>query len=201
MIGFLRGDVLAWADDGPVTIDVGGVGYEVTLIGKSLFRAASLGVWIHTHATEGAAARLFGFVSPETRETFRILLGVSGVGPGTATAVLSAVTGGQLATLVKQRDVGALRRIKGVGQKTAERLVLELQGKLRVPEEPVAAPAPTAETGAGPDLVSALRNLGFKTGEAAAAVAEVLREDPLEYFIGDLDSLLKRALRKLRKAP
>lgn len=200
MIGFLRGDVLAWADDGPVTIDVGGVGYEVTLIGKSLFRAASLGVWIHTHATEGAAARLFGFVSPETRETFRILLGVSGVGPGTATAVLSAVTGGQLATLVKQRDVGALRRIKGVGQRTAERLVLELQGKLKVPEEAVeTAPATAAVTCApfAQDVLSALRNLGFKTTEANAAVAQALRENPT----GDMDCLVKSALQKLRKAP
>jgi Holliday junction DNA helicase RuvA len=198
MIGFLRGDVLAWADDGPVTIDVGGVGYEVTLIGKSLFRAASLGVWIHTHATEGAAARLFGFVSPETRETFRILLGVSGVGPGTATAVLSAVTGGQLATLVKQRDVGALRRIKGVGQRTAERLVLELQGKLKVPEEAVeTAPATAAVTCApfAQDVLSALRNLGFKTTEANAAVAQALRENPT----GDLDCLVTSAVRNLGK--
>jgi Holliday junction DNA helicase RuvA len=112
--------------------------------------------------------------------------------------VLSAVTCGQLARLVKQREVGALRRIKGVGQRTAERLVLELQGKLKVPEEAVeTAPATAAVTCApfAQDVLSALRNLGFKTTEANAAVAQALRENPT----GDLDCLVTSAVRNLGK--
>ncbi len=134
MIGRLTGKVAASDGDSAVVVDVGGVGYEVSVplgtVGRS--RADDAGrvtLFIHTHVREDQIT-LFGFASPEDRLTFRTLIGVSNVGPKTAIAVLGALPAGDLSRAIAAKDVARLQTIGGVGKKTAERLVLELRDKL-----------------------------------------------------------------------
>jgi len=178
MIGRLRGRVLSDEVEG-VVLDVHGVGYEVTVPLGTLGRApvndaGEVTLFVHTHVREDVFS-LFGFATDTDRLAFRVLIGVSSVGPKTAIAVLSALPAGDLARAIAAKDVGKLMSIPGIGKKSAERLVLELRDKL------AASPA-TAKTGpgAGPQtapsahgelLLSALVRMGYKAQEAERAVS------------------------------
>ena len=180
MIGRLRGRVLSDEVEG-VVLDVHGVGYEVTVPLGTLGRAPAndageVTLFVHTHVREDVFS-LFGFATDTDRLAFRVLIGVSSVGPKTAIAVLSALPAGDLARAIAAKDVGKLMSIPGIGKKSAERLVLELRDKL-----PTAASAATAKTatGAGPQiapsahgelLLSALVRMGYKAQEAERAVS------------------------------
>ena len=157
-------------------MDVGGVGYELTVplgtqgraplddAGRTTFR-------VHTHVREDAIV-LFGFADEADRACFRALIGVSNVGPKIAIAVLSALPGPNLARTIAAKDVGRLTSISGVGKKTAERLVLELRDKLDVApgDEALAAPGARVPKKGGDLLTLALTNMGYKQVEAERAV-------------------------------
>jgi Holliday junction DNA helicase RuvA len=155
MIGRLTGKVAHQAADGTVIVDVGGVGYEVLVplgtVGRvSVDPDEVATLWVHTHAREDALL-LFGFASESEREAFRTLIGVSGVGPKTALAVLSALPADELQRAIQAKDLGRLTRISGIGKKTAERLVLELRDKLAfVGPPPAAVRAPRAPGNGAP---------------------------------------------------
>jgi Holliday junction DNA helicase RuvA len=187
VIGRLTGKIVAEELDGAVVVDVGGVGYEVLVplgtVGRA--RADAEGratLWVHTHAREDALT-LFGFADEVDRFAFRTLIGVSNVGPKTAIAVLSALPAAELARAIRDKDLGKLTRISGIGKKTAERLVLELRGKLdaNVAVGPAAAEgAPAAASGrpeapfrgdAAELLAGALTRLGYRAAEADRAIA------------------------------
>jgi Holliday junction DNA helicase RuvA len=188
MIGLLRGR-LAAREQGQLLLEVGGVGYEVSASAVTERALPPLGsevtLHIHTQVKEDAI-QLYGFADPEERVAFRILLGVSGIGPRTALALLSGLTVEELKAAVATRDLARLSSVPGIGKKTAERLVFELKNKLPGPRlVPAAAPL----QGPHQDLLSALVHLGYKPAaaeKAAAAVAgrwaegvafeEVLRE-------------------------
>ncbi len=186
MIGHLTGRPLA-VQPGVVLLEVGGVGYEVR-VPLSAYRLLSghqeVSLYIHTHVREDQIT-LYGFPSLVERDTFRSLIGVAGVGPRTAVAVLSGLTPGEIAEAVEGGQWRRLAALPGIGKRTAERLIVELKGSLAAPRAPL---APARE-----DAVSALVNLGYSPRAAEEVVAAVLREDPTL----SLTELLPRALKAL----
>lgn len=193
MIGRLRG-VPSDELEGNTVIDVGGVGYEVIVPVGTLGRAGrdddgQVTVFVHTHVREDAL-ELYAFASVDERTAFRTLIGISKVGPKLALSVLGAVRVDELAQLVESGQVGPLTKIPGVGKKTAERMVLELEGKLvgmRVGRSaPQVAPGPRPALGHASTVVDALVRMGFKATEAERAVAG----------LGDLDRPLGELIRE-----
>jgi Holliday junction DNA helicase RuvA len=182
MIGRLTGRVVAQESDGGVVLDVGGVGYELTVPLGTLGRASPddfgrITLWVHTHVREDALA-LFGFADDVERSAFRVLLGVSNVGPKIAVAVLGALPAAELAAAVARRDLSAFTSVSGVGKRIAERLLLELRDKLPavgaapagVPGGARGAPPPRAPGDGDEKLRSMLTGMGFKPAEADRAI-------------------------------
>lgn len=208
MIGRLFGNVIAHEDDGTVVVDVGGVGYDLTVPIGTVGRAAKddggrTVFFVHTHVREDVLS-LFGFASDRDRTAFRTLIGVSNVGPKTAIAVLSALPADELARAVASRELGKLTSISGVGKKTAERLLLELKDKLPLLAHEGAAssvqnaPKATGAAALGGKaelLASALIRLGYKPQEADRAVKAL--EDRV--VTEELAALVKEALAFLAK--
>lgn len=173
MIGRLRGKVTTEEPLGSVTLDVGGVGYELVIPLGVLGRAPAsadgeVTLSVHTHVRQDVL-ELFGFASELERRVFRLLIGVPNIGPRTAIAVLSTLRVAELSHAVGENDVARLTRIPGIGRKTAERLVLELKGKLPAPAEQARDALRHDEE----RLVGALTNMGYRAAEAAAAVKGV----------------------------
>jgi holliday junction DNA helicase RuvA len=163
LIGRLTGR-LASKHPPQVLVDVGGIGYEVDVPMSTFYNLPAAGepVTLHTHLVVREDAHvLYGFGTLEERGVFRQLIRISGVGARTALAVLSGLSVGDLAQAVALQEAQTLTKIPGIGKKTAERLLLELKGKL-------ADAKPTA-TGSG-DVVNALIGLGYSDKEALAAV-------------------------------
>jgi Holliday junction DNA helicase RuvA len=180
MLGFLRGRVISEAPSG-VILDVGGVGYELTLPAGSLGRAphepsGNVELWVHTHVREDAL-ELFGFASELERRVFRLLVTVPNVGPKTAIGVLGALPIADLSRAISARDLGRLGKVPGIGKKTAERLVVELADKLPalVPPDPTgkASAGKLAAAGTAQLLLKALINMGYRPGEAERAVEQL----------------------------
>jgi Holliday junction DNA helicase RuvA len=178
MIGRLTGRVIAQEDASIVVVDVGGVGYELSVPAGTVGRAKTdpdgrTVFFVHTHVREDAL-QLFGFPSDADRVAFRTLIGVSNVGPKTAIAILSALPAGELARAVAAKELKVLTSIPGVGKKTAERLLLELRDKLPIltdggPSLPL--PTPAARPGTSDELlVGALTSMGYRPSEAERAV-------------------------------
>lgn len=200
MIAYLSGVVREVRENSAVIV-AGGVGYEVqcpagTLAKLKVGDPAELNT---RFIVREDAQLLFGFHDADSVRIFDLLTGVSGVGPKLGLALLSAMPVSALAQGLLSGDAKLLSSVSGVGKKTAERLVLELQGK--VPEH-LAAPAAGAGTGraaqvattAGRDAVDALLALGFREASVRAAVAELLSADPGQ----SADALIRKALGRLR---
>src|SRR3982751_5124133 len=190
MIGRLTG-TLAAKTPPQVLVDVGGVGYEVDVPMSSFYNLPALGerVTLLTHFVVREDAQvLFGFLTHEERATFRLLIKISGVGPRTALSILSGLSVGELAQAVSLQESGRLVKIPGIGKKTAERLLLELKGKLGAD---IALPAHAASD-AQSDILQALVALGYSDKEAAAA----LKALPKDVAVGDG---IKLALKSLAK--
>ncbi|GAB1388778.1 MAG: Holliday junction ATP-dependent DNA helicase RuvA [Rubrivivax sp.] len=170
MIGRLSG-LLAGKNPPQVLVDAGGVGYELDVPMSTFFNLPELGqpVVLLTHfVVREDAQLLYGFLSAAERDAFRLLVKISGVGPRTALALLSGLSVAELAHAVSVQEAGRLVKVPGIGKKTAERLLLELKGKLG-PE--LALPsAGSAGSEAGSDIVQALLALGYNDKEAASAM-------------------------------
>ena len=172
MIGRLTG-LLLEKNPPQILLDVHGVAYEVDVPMSTFYNLPGLNekVVLHTHLVVREDAHLlFGFGSLDERTAFRQLLKISGVGPRLALAVLSGLNMAELADAVARKEAGRLTRIPGVGKKTAERLVLELQGKF------AAAVAGSVEGGVplqGDDVSNALLALGYSSKEAGWAIRQL----------------------------
>jgi Holliday junction DNA helicase RuvA len=169
MIGRLVG-LLAEKSPPLVLVDVGGVGYEVDVPMSTFYNLPALGerVTLLTHfVVREDAQQLFGFLTAEERSTFRQLVKISGVGPRTALAILSGLSVSELAQAVSSQQAGRLVKVPGIGKKTAERLLLELQGRLG-PD--LAGGTGQVASDAQADIVQALMALGYNEKEAAAAL-------------------------------
>lgn len=170
MIGRLKG-ILVEKNPPQAVIDVNGVGYEVDVSMQTFYRLPATGeaVQLYTQLVVREDAHLlFGFATADERATFRQLIKVSGIGAKTALGILSAMSADELAQAVAEEDVKRLSSAPGIGKKTAERMVLELRGKLvsAVSDGPTALSA-ADETD---DIVSTLLALGYSEREAKAAV-------------------------------
>jgi Holliday junction DNA helicase RuvA len=199
MIGFLRGRVL---DKQPnrIIIDVQGVGYEVHVPLSTYYEVgdegAEIGLRVYTHVRE-ESLHLYGFLTPLEQQLFERLIGVSGIGPKLAIAVLSGIDSGELVAAVQRADVARLTRVPGVGRKTAERIVLELKdrlAKLVVPAGAGGAPESAADR-LRDDLLSALQNLGYHRPLAEKAVDAALTSSDDAGF----EQALRAALRELMR--
>ena len=190
MIAHVRGRLLRKGPQEAI-VDVGGVGYRVTIPLSTFYRIGEPGAEVtlltHTHVREDALA-LFGFLTPVEQALFERLIAVSGVGPKLAVGVLSGIEAPELATALRTNDLARLTRIPGVGKKTAERLVLELKDKLQ--ELPSSAAEPARPSAAADDIVSALVHLGYSRPEAERGVERALRDHAEARF----EDLLRFAL-------
>jgi Holliday junction DNA helicase RuvA len=178
VIGRLSGTIQGREADGSVIVDVHGVGYEVFLPVGAAGRLGSepgqvVALHVHTHVREDAMT-LFGFATAEDRAAFRALLKVSSIGPKLALAILGVMNASELQDAIARQDKTAFRGISGVGKKTVERILVDLQDKLdfaatgktgvRLRAVPSAA-GPASDT-----VVGALVQMGYKRSEAEAAV-------------------------------
>jgi holliday junction DNA helicase RuvA len=156
-----------------VLIDVNGVGYEVDVPMSTFYNLPALGerVTLLTHLVVREDAHLlYGFLTSAERSTFRELVKISGIGPRTALSVLSGLSVAELAATVSRQEGGRLQKVPGIGKKTAERLLLELKGKL-APE--LGSPAAPVVSDAQADIVQALIALGYNEKDAAAALKKL----------------------------
>ena len=192
MIGKLSGTL---TDKAPteITIDVGGVGYQIFIPLSVFYRLPDVGarvsLYTHTHVREDAL-QLFGFLGPEEKQVFLLLNGVSGIGPKLAVNILSGIPAEDLARALKESDQPRLLSIPGVGKKLAERMIVELRDKfLSLPAAGIAQRDGTQLTR---DAVSALVNLGYRRADAEKSVSEIARNGE-----GSLGEVLKEALRRL----
>ncbi len=191
MIGKLTGTL---ADKNPpqVLVDCHGVGYEVDVPMSTFYNLPGVGepVSLLTHFVVREDAQiLYGFATTGEREAFRQLIRISGVGPRTALSVLSGMSVAEIAQAVTAQDAGRLVKVPGIGKKTAERLLLELKGKLGADLGPQAGGARSDTQG---DILQALLALGYSDREASAAL-KVLPSD-----IGVSEGI-KAALKSLAK--
>jgi holliday junction DNA helicase RuvA len=191
MIGKLTGTL---GDKNPpqVLVDCNGVGYEVDVPMSTFYNLPGLGekVSLLTHFVVREDAQvLYGFASSGEREAFRQLIRISGVGPRTALAVLSGMSVADIAQAVSAQDAGRLIKVPGIGKKTAERLLLELKGKLG-PDLGSASAAAVSD--AQTDILQALVALGYSDKDAATA----LKSLPADVGVSEG---IKLALRSLSK--
>ncbi len=195
MIARLTGTLAETAADGAV-IDVAGVGYAVLASSRTLDAIGPIGgaVMLLTELqVREDSMTLFAFGSAGEREAFRQLTSVQGVGGRVALAILSVLDPAELSRAVSAGDKAMIARANGVGPKLAQRIAMELQGKLGSPALAGAAGSPVARGGAAQDALSALANLGFKPAEASAAVAAAVEDLGPD---ATLDALVRLALRK-----
>ena len=193
MIGRLTG-ILLEKHPPQVLVDAHGVGYELDVPMSTFCNLPPVGekVSLHTHlSVREDAQQLFGFLTAKEREVFRLLIRITGVGPKLALAVLSGLSVDELAQAVTLQEAGWLTRIPGVGRKTAERLLLELKGKLAdtLPAGPGATATPA---GVQADALHALLALGYSDKEAAPVVKQLPEGLALEEAIRQALKLLAK---------
>lgn len=208
MIARLQGTLIR--DGEHVVIDCQGVGYEVTCSANTLAVLPPAGervtLRVYTQMRETAIA-LYGFYDAQERDLFDLLITVKNVGPSTAIAILSGASPRDIATLIAREDVPGLTKIKGIGKKTSELLVVELREKCELlvlswnltgGVKPVASPAGAIRPARGgrhpllAEVMTALVNMGWRPAEAEAAVGELPVDDT-----STLEGLLRQALRSM----
>ncbi|MBI5604209.1 MAG: Holliday junction branch migration protein RuvA [Deltaproteobacteria bacterium] len=200
MIAFLEGRLLSKSPE-YIIVSAQGIGYQVAVPLSSFYDLPALeqGVRLHiyTHVRQDAI-QLFGFLTPNEKEIFLLLLGVSGIGPKVALNILSGISSQELSQALMAEDSARIQRIPGIGKKTAERIVLELKDKIK-----------KLSSGSLPDLVrqvkegtpwedalSALVNLGYPKAIAEKALG-LIKNDTEDTI--SLEDLLRKALKSLSR--
>ena len=190
MIGSLRGSVLERLDDGRVLVEVGGIGYLVTVTPRTLAElepTSPVFLYVHHHIREDTQT-LFGFLRRDERAAFDILIATHGIGPALAVAILGTHSPSALVDIVAGGDLGALTLVPGVGKKTAERLLVELRNRLNLPMlDPLTTSGGSTTVG---NVREALAGLGYAPEE----IREAMRDLPESTSAEDL---LRDALRLL----
>jgi Holliday junction DNA helicase RuvA len=200
VIALLRGRILSADDDGVVVATQSGVGYQVFCHLRTLAALRDRDeVVLHVHTSVADdAIRLFGFATQEELRLFRLLLTVERIGPKAALGILGRAELPTLVRAIRSGDAGLVGTVPGIGPKTAQRVILELKGKLDAFAIPGEAPLPApALQQVAATAVDGLRGLGFRDGEARAAVAAVAGSLPEGASVTDL---VGAALRHLDKA-
>ena len=196
MIALLRG-VLLEKHPNQAVVDVGGVGYDVTIPVSTYTHLPDAGsevrLRIYTHVREDTLA-LYGFLSQDEKGLFEKLIGVSGIGPTLAVKILSGIAAPELIQAIRRGEVDRLVRVPGVGKKTAERMVLELRDKLPAASGAAAEPAAPSLSEIEQDVLSALLNLGCARPQAETAVRKAKSGGTAPEF----EPLFRRALELVR---
>jgi Holliday junction DNA helicase RuvA len=189
MIGRLRGIIVETSHES-IVLEVGGVGYQIAVTPRALSDLPGVGeeVVLHTHlhVREDQLA-LFGFGSSADKDLFGMLLGVSGVGPKVAMAMLGTMTYEQLSLAVATDDIGALTAVPGIGKRSAQKLLLELKPRMDVLDEVSMASGQLGE------VREALEGLGYGADEIRGTLANMPEDLPIE-------ELLRRSLQQLGQA-
>ncbi len=191
MIGSIRGTVLERIARGEVLVEVGGVGYRAFVPLPALAQlapGAPAFLFTHLHVREDAMI-LYGFPTRDERDTFETLIGVTGVGPRLALAMLSVHPPNALRRLLADDDLDALCLVPGVGKRTAQRLLVELKARLDVPDLDLTA-AGGAVSSSRSEVREALTTMGFGTDEVREALGAIAED-------GTTESLLRDALKQL----
>ena len=174
MIGYVQGKLIE-SSVGEVIVDVNGVGYElkvpISTYSQLKGNGKNITLFVHTHLRENAL-ELYGFLTYEEKKLFRIFLTVTGVGPKLALSLLSGMPLDKLKTVLARGQIDILATIPGIGKKKAERLLIELKGKLKIFDISSSKSAPHAN-----DAMSALVNLGYKDQNILDAMNKLELED------------------------
>ncbi len=200
MISYVRGEIESFEDD-KVIIDVNGVGYGIYMSQNAMGRLPMIGseVKIHTYFNvKEDAMQLYGFLTKDELFVFKLIIGVSGIGPKGGLGILSKLTPNDLRFAVMSKDVKAISAAPGIGKKTAEKLILELKDKLNLedaleqPERITSSVSMQEAQGVQMDAVQALVALGYGNTEALRVVKKVEIDDSTS-----VEDVLKKALRHL----
>lgn len=190
MLAYITG-VVAYKDAERAIIEAGGIGYELSMSVHALAQLPSTGssahVWTHLQVKEDGWS-LYGFADVGEKEMFTKLIGVSGIGPKMAISALSTFRAPELAAHIAAGDITAISTIAGIGKKTAQRIVLELQGVLKTSDTQFAQQA-GADASELRDASAALESLGFTADEIAVALKGCTASD--------VDSIIRYALKSL----
>lgn len=193
MYAYLEG-TLTYKTPSLLHMAVGGVGYEVHISLQTFDKIQHLEhcrLYTHLQVREDAW-QLFGFADESERTTFRTLIGITGVGASTARILLSSITPAELEKIVASGDAKALERVKGIGAKTAQRLLLELKGKLLPGNSQLTNTQAGWHNSAADDALIALMNLGINRNAAEGAIKKLGDVSSLS-----VEDLIKQALRVL----
>lgn len=205
MIAYVNG-ILESIEEGNAVVDVNGVGYNVNISGSTMDRMPGIGeavkLYTYTNVKEDAFT-LFGFLSRDELNLFKMLITVNGIGPKGGLAILSVMTPDDLRFAIIAGDSGAISKAPGVGKKTAERITLELRDKIKATEDSMLSSAAglsssdigDSESPARDEAVAALVSLGYNAADATKAVRKVLSVNP--EMSGDTELILKQALKEM----
>lgn len=199
MIGYLNGNLITAGSNGVIVLETGGVGYEVTCSAQAYEVIVNQGkgaIFTYLNVREDGFY-LYGFISMEEKSMFLKLISVSGVGPKMGIAILSSMPLNELAFIIASQDVKALSKVKGLGKKTAERIILELRENISQLDLPEGAKKPSSKAPTAPsiddDAVIALMSLGFLRAESEKAVASAK-----ERGADTIESIITIALQTIR---
>ena len=203
MISYIKGE-LAGVTEEKAIIEAGGIGYGIYMPGKDLAQLPGIGEQLKIHPDLNVredAMQLFGFLTGDELEVFRLLITVNGIGPKGGLGILSALSADELRFAVMAGDVKAITAAPGIGKKTAERLILDLKDKLKMEDilerQPEEADLRSGTVGndVQTEAVEALVSLGYGSAESLRAVREAVKENQ-ETELG-AEALLKIALKKM----
>ena len=206
MIAYVNG-ILENLEEGNAVIDVNGIGYNVNISGSTMDRMPGIGemVKLYTYTTvKEDAFTLFGFLSRDELNLFKLLITVNGIGPKGRLAILSVMTPDDLRFAILAGDSKSLSKAPGIGKKTAERITLELRDKLKLSEDELLGGTSAGASDIGPmdgdssardEAVAALVALGYNSSDAMKAVRKVLASD--KAAAEDTEILLKLALKEM----
>lgn len=203
MIAFIYGEI-ADTTESSVILEAGGIGYEIFMPGSMIEKAVRMQgrIKVHTYLNvREDAMQLFGFLTKDDLEMFRLLLGVNGIGPKAALGILGTLTADELRFAVLSDDIKTISQAPGIGKKSAQKLILELKDKLKLEdafekkiahEAEMAALAGEKTTDGRQEAVEALTALGYSSTEAMKAVRKAAETAP---DLNDVEALLKAALK------
>mgnify|MGYP003769086141 FL=1 len=200
MIGQIRGKLIE-KNPPEILMEVGGITYELQIPMSTLYQLPELGrdVLLHTHfVVREDAQLLYGFYDKGDKAMFRALIRVNGVGPKLALGILSGMDVNEFVRTVRNNDVTTMANLPGIGNKTAERLIIEMRDRLS--EWDTSASSPTsaslglAEAGIKKDAETALIGLGYKPPQATRAISQVLKDNP---EISDNEELIRLSLKSM----
>lgn len=196
MIDYIKGEI-AELTPTSATLECAGIGYQLNISLNTygaLNGAKSAKLYVHESIREDAHV-LFGFANKHERELFLHLISVSGVGPSTARVILSSLSSKELESIIATENATVLQSVKGIGAKTAQRIIVDLKDKIKLTDENGIVQLPTKEdlTQVGHSAVAALVMLGFVQNTSQKVVSKIIKESPSL----PVEAIIKEALKRM----